>query len=143
MPNDPDVFIGNFTVSVQQNRIQLGSHGLLDGDQVRFALGDPSYALPAPLVEGTYYFVVGVRANDFQVAQILDGPELIVTNNGTGTNQVWKQGLVSSFYEYMVVQQNALEGERCTNLNQKCAEGWELVQWTEPYFLVRRTTTGA
>jgi hypothetical protein len=87
-----DTLVGTFTVSVQENRILLPSHHLVDDDQVRFALGsEPVNALPPPLVEGTYYFVVGARGNDFQVALTQGGSVVIITDRGVGgTNEVWK-----------------------------------------------------
>ena len=143
MPANTDVLLGTFTVTPQDDRILLPSHGLLNGDQVLFVLDDPaSCALPFPLNDSDYYFVTGARGNDFQVSSTAAGPVINLTDKGTGSNEVWKKGLGTAYYEYMIVQQNALEGERCTNLNQKCAEGWELVQWEEPYFLVRRQVTG-
>jgi hypothetical protein len=85
--------VGVFTVSVQENRILLPSHQLVDNDQVRFVLGtEPVNALPPPLVEGTYYFVVGARGNDFQVALTEGGAAVVITDRGVGgTNEVWKR----------------------------------------------------
>jgi len=87
-------FVGVFTVTPQDNRVQLPNHQLVDGDQVRFALGsEPINELPAPLVEGTHYFVVGARINDFQVSLTQGGAVVVITNQGVGgTNEVWKQG---------------------------------------------------
>jgi hypothetical protein len=89
-----DTLVGSFTVSVQENRILLPSHGLANDDQVRFALGtEPVNALPPPLVEGTYYFVVGARGNDFQVSSAQGGAIVVITDRGVGgTNEVWKIG---------------------------------------------------
>ena len=87
-----DTLVGNFTVSVQEDRILLPSHHLVDDDKVRFALGtDPTSALPTPLVEDAYYFVVGARGNDFQVTTQAGGFVMIIEDRGTGSNQVWKQ----------------------------------------------------
>jgi hypothetical protein len=88
-----DTLVGTFTVSVQENRILLPSHKLADNDQVRFALGsEPVNVLPPPLIEGTYYFVVGARGNDFQVAVTQGGAVVVITDRGVGgTNEVWKQ----------------------------------------------------
>jgi hypothetical protein len=88
-----DTLVGEFAVSVQEDRILLPSHGLIDDDQVRFALGtEPVNILPPPLVEGTYYFVVGARGNDFQVALEQGGSVVVITDRGVGgTNEVWKR----------------------------------------------------
>jgi hypothetical protein len=88
-----DTLVGTFSVSVQENRILLPSHQLVDDDQVRFVLGtEPVNVLPPPLVEGTYYFVVGARGNDFQVALTQGGSVIVITDRGVGgTNEVWKK----------------------------------------------------
>ena len=86
-----DTLVGTFTVSVQEDRILLPSHQLVNDDQVRFALTGETNALPTPLVEGAYYFVVGARGNDFQVTTHAGTPAMIIEDRGTGSNEVWKQ----------------------------------------------------
>ena len=110
-----DTLVGTFTVSVQENRILLPSHKLVDNDQVRFALGsEPVNALPPPLVEGTYYFVVGARGNDFQVALAQGGSVIVITDRGVGgTNEVWKQ--VSAEPEKYVQQMSSTVSHEISN----------------------------
>jgi hypothetical protein len=110
-----DTLVGVFTVSVQENRILLPSHKLIDDDQVRFVLGtEPVNALPPPLVEGTYYFVVGARGNDFQVALTQGGSVVVITDRGVGgTNEVWKQ--VSAEPEKYVQQMSSTVQHEITN----------------------------
>jgi len=88
-----DVKVGVFTVQASGNWVVISSHGLANGTMVRFALGvEPENVLPAPLVEGIYYFVVNARGNDFQVSLIADGSPVDITNAGVGgTNEVWKK----------------------------------------------------
>jgi hypothetical protein len=90
---ETDVLVGTFTVTPSDNRIQLGNHGLVNGDLVRFALGnEPTNVLPAPLNEGIYYYVIGSRINDFQVSLIAGGNPVDIIDQGVGgTNQVWKK----------------------------------------------------
>jgi hypothetical protein len=91
-----DMLVGYFTVTTPtQDRIQLSNSPLVNDDQVRFALGtDPGSALPTPLLEDTFYFVIGARNNDFQVSVTQGGAALDITDTGTGaTNEVWKKGL--------------------------------------------------
>lgn len=91
--SETDVLVGTFTVGTSDNRITIPDHGLLSTDMVRFALGtEPINELPAPLVEGVYYFLVGLRGNDFQVSLISGGMAVDLTSQGVGgTNQVWKK----------------------------------------------------
>jgi hypothetical protein len=85
-----DTFVGTFTVSVQENRILLPSHGLADGAKIRFALGAEYNLLPPPLMENTPYYVVEARGNDFRIASTQGGSAIIITERGTGTNnEVW------------------------------------------------------
>jgi hypothetical protein len=110
-----DTLVGEFTVSVQEDRILLPSHGLIDNDQVRFVLGsEPINALPPPLVEGTYYFVVGARGNDFQVALEQGGTVVVITDHGVGgTNEVWKR--VSAEPEKYVQQMSSTVSHEISN----------------------------
>ena len=92
----PDILVGTFTNTPGDNRIIIPSHGLAEGDQVRFAVGAPENALPTPLVENSFYFVSVPRGNDFKVKAIIDGPDVIIEDKGIGTNnEVWKKGEVA------------------------------------------------
>jgi hypothetical protein len=90
---ETDVLVGTFTVTPSDNRILVSSHGLGIGAMVRFALGaEPANALPTPLAVGIYYYVVGARQNDFQVALIAGGNAVDITDAGVGgTNEVWRK----------------------------------------------------
>lgn len=87
-----DTLVGIFTNTPQDDRITIISHGLLNGDQVRFVLTDPENVLPFPLNDADYYFVVNARGNDFMVSSTSGGPVINITDKGTGANQVWKRG---------------------------------------------------
>jgi hypothetical protein len=87
-----ETLVGVFTVSVQEDRILIPSHALINGDTVKFKLDDPtSCALPFPLNDIDLYHVVGARGNDFQVSDTPAGPLINLTDKGTGSNEVWKQ----------------------------------------------------
>lgn len=88
-----DVLVGPFAVSVQADQILIPSHGLINGDQVKFVLesGNATAALPTPLVETGYYYVVGARGNDFMVSGTNNGPAINITDKGVGSNEVWKK----------------------------------------------------
>jgi hypothetical protein len=91
--SETDTLVGVFTASASDNRISLSSHGLGNGALVRFATGtEPANALPTPLAEGIYYYVVGARGNDFQVSLIDGGNPVDITDAGVGgTNEVWRK----------------------------------------------------
>jgi hypothetical protein len=88
-----DILIGTFTNTPGDNRIIIPSHGLIEGDQVRFAVVTEGNALPTPLVENSFYFVSVPRGNDFKLKAQIDGPDVIIEDKGIGTDsQVWKKG---------------------------------------------------
>jgi hypothetical protein len=41
-------------------------------------------------------------------------------------------------YTYKIIVSNYPTDPYCTSLNEACADGWELVEWRESYFLVRK-----
>jgi hypothetical protein len=87
-----ETLVGTFTVSLQDNRFLVASHGLINGDTVKFKLDDPATcALPFPLNESDLFHVVGARGNDFQVSDTPGGPIINMLDKGTGSNEVWKQ----------------------------------------------------
>ena len=79
---------GPSDVNPAQNRFQLNAHGLVDGDPIKFVLGSPGNALPTPFLEDVFYFVVNAAANLFQVAATSGGVPIVITDSGTGTNQI-------------------------------------------------------
>lgn len=88
-----DTLVGVFTVTPQDDRITIPSHGLANGVRVKFVLDDPnSCVLPFPLNDSDYYFVVGARGNDFQVSSTEGGVLVNITDKGVGSNEVWKHG---------------------------------------------------
>jgi hypothetical protein len=93
----PDEFIAFFRaqdVNVPQNKFTLTAHGLSDDDAIRFAIGSPGNALPAPIVADRYYYVVNAQTNQFQVAFVVGGTPVTITNSGVGTdNQIWRKQL--------------------------------------------------
>jgi hypothetical protein len=89
----PDVLVGVFTCTPQDDRITIPSHGLANGDQIRFELDDPnSCVLPFPLNDADYFFVANARGNDFMVSSTQGGAVINITDKGVGSNEVWKKG---------------------------------------------------
>lgn len=64
-----------FWVDVTGDTVNHAAHGLVNGNNVVFYNGTP----PAPLVEGTVYFVVGAAADTFQVSATLGGAAINLT----------------------------------------------------------------
>jgi hypothetical protein len=92
-PND-----GNpkeFVAVVSTDRIQCPAHGWANGQKVVFYNG----GLPAPLVEGTVYFVINANTDDFQVSATSGGAAIDLTSAGTSTC------LVSSITEQVYAAQ--------------------------------------
>lgn len=75
VPNGGD--LKKFSVDIAtENRIKLAAHGFTATQKIVFIGGTP----PAPLVEGTVYFVAGtVNANDFQVSATSGGAAITLT----------------------------------------------------------------
>lgn len=64
-----------FSCDLTNNKILMPAHGLSNGERVPFWGGTP----PAPLVEGTIYFVVNATTDDFQVAATSGGSAIDLT----------------------------------------------------------------
>ena len=63
--------------------VTWNAHGLANGTAVTLST---TGSLPAPLVPGTIYFVVGAAANTFQLAATVGGAAINTTTAGTGTH---------------------------------------------------------
>ncbi|MEE4381056.1 MAG: hypothetical protein V2J02_03590, partial [Pseudomonadales bacterium] len=81
-PEDLRQTIGS--VDAGTDTITLNGHGLQDDARVVFFGAD----LPAPLVEGTTYFVINATANTFQVSATQGGAAIDLTDAGSGTQEV-------------------------------------------------------
>jgi hypothetical protein len=77
-----------FTAAVT-NIITSDAHGLSAGDCVRFTTSD---TLPAGLSLATNYYVVSPTTNTFKLSAALGGPEVDITDTGTGTHTYVLQG---------------------------------------------------
>jgi hypothetical protein len=95
--NDVDEWRADFRpadVNPTQDRIQVHEVQLVNGEQVLFKKNEPANTLPAPLVEGTPYFVINRSNQSFQVSLTSGGAAVNLTNSGTGGhNEVWHKGL--------------------------------------------------
>lgn len=66
------------------NTLTKNGHGLLSGQKGRMT--NSGGALPAPLVPGLDYWIVGATANTFQLALTVGGAAIDLTGDGTGTH---------------------------------------------------------
>jgi hypothetical protein len=73
-----------FMADPTADTITCPSHGYSDGDAVTFYGATP----PAPLVQGTVYYVVGSATHTFQVSTTAGGVALDLTDYGSGGCQV-------------------------------------------------------
>lgn len=67
------------TADASTDKLTLTSHGLADGDRVKFG----GTAVPGGLTAGLWYYVVSAATNDFKVASTAGGSALNLTSNGT------------------------------------------------------------
>jgi hypothetical protein len=73
-----------FVIDLTANTIISPAHGIANGSKVVFYDG----TVPAPLIEGTIYFVVNSAANTFQIAATAGGTPIVLTDYGTSECQV-------------------------------------------------------
>lgn len=91
---------GSFTfatsdVSTGGDTITETAHGMSNGTPVMFESSAEPHTLPAPLVPGTVYFVVGAATDTFQVASTIGGSAINITTQGTGTHTCRKGVLLT------------------------------------------------
>ncbi|SRR6266487_3178341 len=80
--------MGSYSGDLAGNTIQSPAHGLASGNQVVF-WAEEGAVLPAPLAEGTIYFVIatGLTADVFEVSLTLGGAAVDITAIGDGAFQ--------------------------------------------------------
>jgi hypothetical protein len=121
-----DILVGYFTASKQLNHIQIAGHGLLNGDTVRFTLGATGNTLPAPLVEGTWYYVIGAASDAFQVSGTSGGAAVVLTDEGTGSNEAWSPAPTENVWAYEILTSENSFTPELTEVNLYAQRGWEL-----------------
>lgn len=125
-----DILVGYFTALKQPvNQIQIPSHGLLNGDTVRFTLGATGNTLPVPLVVGTWYYVVGAASDTFQVAATKGDAPVVLTTVGTGSNEAWSPAPVANVWAYEMLMSAIDEVTLIPDIsevNSYAQRGWEL-----------------
>ena len=124
-----DLLVGYFTASKQRNQIQIAGHGLLNGDAVRFTLGAAGNTLPTPLVEGTWYYVIGAAPDTFQVSMVTGGAAIVLTDEGTGSNEAWSPAPTADVWAYEMLISSATVPSYTpdlTEVNYFEQRGWEL-----------------
>jgi len=67
------------TADAGTDKVALNSHGLANGDRVKFG----GTAVPGGLTAGTWYYVVSAATNDFKVASTEGGSAIDLTSAGT------------------------------------------------------------
>lgn len=85
----PSILVGDADPQPATSSFSCPSNGLGNGNQVRF---DTDGMLPTGLFLATYYFVVGVTTNTFQVSLTSGGPPVAFLDAGIGHMNVTKRG---------------------------------------------------
>ena len=80
--------VGVVTFDNSNETITLVAHGLLDGDVVHF--GNAGGTLPAEIAALTKYYVRDKTNDTFKITATRGGAALAFSDNGTGTNSVYK-----------------------------------------------------
>jgi len=75
----------NFTADPGTNTFTAAAHGMPNDLEIRV---DTNNSLPAPLNNGTNYYVINQTVNSFQLATSVGGGAIDVTSAGTGTHYV-------------------------------------------------------
>jgi len=91
----PIIDTATFTVDAGTNIITSSSHGLVNGDIVKFTT---TTTLPAGLSANTPYYVIEKTDNTFKVSTTSGGTEVDITDTGTGTH-TWARTMVAA-YQY-------------------------------------------
>ena len=77
-----------FTADHNTDIFTSAGHGLANGDQIVFV--NSGGALPTGLSANTFYYVISVTTDTFQVSTTFGGGALNFSNNGSGTNYFHK-----------------------------------------------------
>lgn len=75
-----------FVVDVTNDTIEDPANGFVNDENLTFIGGTP----PAPLVEGTVYFIVTRTATDFGVAATQGGASIVLTDQGDQDVRIWQ-----------------------------------------------------
>lgn len=95
-----------FTADSTTDTLTSAAHGLSNGNLITVA--NAGGGLPAGLAADTYYYVVGVTANTFQLSLTPGGAAIDITTNGTGTQTAYKefvgQPILLDSFEFLELQ---------------------------------------
>ena len=125
-----DILVGEFIADKNLNQIAIANHGLLNGDTVRFTLGAVNNNLPAPLVVGTWYYVVSAATDTFQVASTKGGVFIDLTTVGTGHNNAWSPAPTTHVWVYEMLVGGINEPQHIPDIsevNYYAQRGWEVM----------------
>ncbi|MBS0616845.1 MAG: hypothetical protein JSR44_01560 [Spirochaetes bacterium] len=90
-----DIFLGKSNaVPISQASpavVSWAGHGYTEGSPIQFAT---TSALPAPLTNGTIYYMKNVSANSFNLSATQYGPTIATTSAGSGTHTGYATGQI-------------------------------------------------
>ena len=87
----------NTDINASTNVITIASHGLSDGDAIKFSTSD---TMPANLTAGTTYYVRDKTSNTFKVAASSGGVAIDI-DQGSGTHTIYKKDVTQRYVEFM------------------------------------------
>jgi hypothetical protein len=124
-----DILVGYFTASKQNNTFTVPSHGLINGDTVRFDIGASGNTIPSPLVIGTWYYVVNAATDTWQVAATSGDVPIVLTDGGTGSNEAWSPAPTANVWAYELLTSEVTSPAYqpdLTEVNFYAQRGWSL-----------------
>ena len=97
---DVDEYLTQFPhtdINSGTNVITIASHGLNDGDAIKFSSAD---TMPANLTAGTTYYVRAKTSTTFEVAASSGGSAIDI-DQGSGTHTVYKKDVTQRYVEFL------------------------------------------
>lgn len=114
------------TFSAANNTCTHNTHGLSNGDTVRFY--NVGGGLPTELVSGTVYYVVEKDTNTFKMATTSGGSAIDLTGAGTGTHYYCRQGSlrwITSINSTTITVNRAFAQTPATGDSIEAASSWQ------------------
>jgi hypothetical protein len=85
-----DKIFSDLDVNTTTDIINIVGHGLSENESVKYL--DSSGGALAPLVDGFYYYVNVINANDFKLREVPNGPTINFTSVAVGTDYTLERG---------------------------------------------------
>jgi len=140
-PNYPHINADEFLVTFVPQDVNTAQDKFLihnnatNGQAIFFQKGDPANTLPAPIVEGTTYYLVNVSASQGQIAATVGGAPINITTSGTGTNEIWAKaddtGTWHDRYRFRVIINEGVDPDTVTQVEELINRYKPVSRWLE------------